>query len=65
MKANNGDALGRGRLGNAAPASAQAAASAQNTEKSASHAHKRDLQRITDIDENQSILNRTGQNGGN
>ena len=34
MKANNGDTLGRGRVAIAAPATAQAAASAQNTEKS-------------------------------
>ena len=65
MKANKGDTLGRGRLENVAPATAQAAASGQYTGKSANHACGRDLQRITDTDENQSILYRTGQNGGN
>lgn len=48
MTANNEDTSGQGRVENVAPATAQAAASAQNTEKSASHAHERDLQRITD-----------------
>ncbi len=65
MKTNNGDTLRRGRVAIAAPATAQAAASGQHTEKSASHAHQRDPQRITDTDKNQSILYKTGQNGGN
>lgn len=65
MTANNGDTFGMGRAENVAPATAQAAASGQYTGKSASHACDRDQQQMSDAHKNQSIIYRTGQNGGN